>query len=341
MEALLATGLVGAFVYLFNSNKEEHYEPIENSPPNRVLKTVNQENEYRVNQYPVVNTDIKRANIQNIPAFPGDTKYSTGPLKTPFYDKSLEERLKGSQPVNLLDMSKRPLSDFKNNYFIPNKLKDTQNMSGTGVMMGNFDPSNYNMGADPSDVILRSNYGLAVADPTYMHKREVGPFFSPSDNATWIHGRPDIRPDLDRFKQDIKNNKHGEAPCEKVFYTGPGVGLDPSIPAAGGFNAGLNNRITPNNIFNYKVNQLPGTVISGKFFSSELPTALPGIGPDQNGNVYGVPNNKSNKTWITYEERPPVPLGISSIQGQESRPSIEVKSNNRSFTSGFGTLIPK
>jgi hypothetical protein len=235
-------------------------------------------------------------------------------------------------------MSKRPMKDFMNNNFVPNRFADTQNMNGTGVTTGNFNPDDYNMGGNPATLLERSSFGYAGTDPTYINKKEIGPMFSPSESAEYVYDRPDIRPDLDRYKQDL-NNKNMEAPCEKIM-TGPGISLDASIPAAGGFNAGLNNRVTPNNVFNYSVNQLPGQVIKGKYYSSELPTALPGIGKDVDGNIYGVPNNKRNKTWINYDERPPIPSGISSVEGHSIRPQVEVKDNNRSIVHGFGTLVP-
>lgn len=325
MEGVLLAGVcIGSFL-LFN-NREDYSEIIEQTQSNL--------NNNRVNQHPVKNTDIKKQAFKSIPAFPDAVKYSTGQLKTP-----LENRLKQESKVDLLDMNKRTMSDFLNNNFIPNRNADTQNMNGTGVRTGNFLPEDYNIGGDPGQFMSRVDVGFGPGcDPTYMHKRVSGPRFSPSDNATWIHGRPDIRPEMDRFKMDIRN-KNYEKPCETIFYVGPGTGIDPSVPAAGGFNAGLNNRVTPNNIFNYKTNQLPGSVIKGKLYSSELPTANPGTGANMDGNLYGVPNNKKPQTFHMYDRRPPVASGISALEAQSLAPSIRIPDNNRSTSTGFGTLI--
>ena len=325
MEGVLLAGVcIGSFL-LFN-NREDYSEIIEQTQSNL--------NNNRVNQHPVKNTDIKKQAFKSIPAFPDAVKYSTGQLKTP-----LENRLKQESKVDLLDMNKRTMSDFLNNNFIPNRNADTQNMNGTGVRTGNFLPEDYNIGGDPGQFMSRVDVGFGPGcDPTYMHKRVSGPRFSPSDNATWIHGRPDIRPEMDRFKMDIRN-KNYEKPCETIFYVGPGTGIDPSVPAAGGFNAGLNNRVTPNNIFNYKTNQLPGSVIKGKLYSSELPTANPGTGANMDGNLYGVPNNKKPQTFHIYDRRPPVASGISALEAQSLAPSIRIPDNNRSTSTGFGTLI--
>jgi hypothetical protein len=326
MDALLLTGVcVGGFLIL-NNTKEKY----------TLEETEEKLNSHRANQYPVQNVDIMRNAIETIPAFPEPVNYSTGPLKTP-----LELKIKEDSNVDLLDMSKRPMRDFLNNNFIPNRNADTQNMNGTGVKMGNFRAEDYNMGGDPGQMMSRNDVGFGPGcDPTYMHKRESGPRFSPSENSQWIYGRPDIRPEQDRFKMDIRN-KNYESPCEKIFYVGPGTGIDPSISASGGFNAGLNNRVLPNNIFNYQTNQLPGSVVKGKLYSAELPTANPGYGTNLDGNIYGVPNNKKPPTFWAYDQRPPVASGISALEAQTLPTSIKVPDNNRStINTGFGTLVP-
>lgn len=325
MEGLLLAGVCIGSIVLFK-NRENFSEIIE--------QTEEKLNNNRLDRYPVKHTNIMNNAYQTIPAFPEPVNYSTGPLKTP-----LETKIRDDSKIDLLDMNKRPMSDFLNNNFIPNRKADTQNMNGTGVRNGNFLSSDYNMGGDPGQLMSRVDVGFGPGcDPTYMHKRASGPRFSPNETSAWIHGKPDIRPELDRIKMDIRNKQY-ESPCEKIFYVGPGTGLDPSISAAGGFNAGLNNRVTPNNIFNYKTNQLPGSVIKGKLFSAELPTANPGTGTALDGNLYGVPNNKKPQTFYTYETRPPVATGTSALEAQSLAPSIRVPDNNRVTSVGFGTLV--
>lgn len=324
MELVIATVCIGG-MYLMN-NKEK-FTSIED--------TVDKLNKKPVNQFPVHNTNIMNNAIQTVPAFPNGVNYSTGPLKTP-----LENRLNNNdKPLDdRLDMNKRPMGDFLNNHFIPNRSGDTQNMNGTGVRMGNFLAEEYTMGGDPGQLMCRMDlaYGPGC-DPTYMNKRASGPRFSPYESVAQIYGSPDIRPDLDRFKQDISRNRNKESPIEKVYYVGPGIGLSPDIAASGGYNAGLDNRIVPNNISNYRANQLSGGVIKGKM-PTELPTALPGIGKDVNGDIYGVPNNKKPPTfWV--EDKPTTKYGISAIQANIMPASIRVPDNNK-VNGGFGTLIP-
>ena len=325
MELVIATVCIGGMYLLKN---KENFTSIED--------TIDKLNKKPINQFPVQNTDIMRNAIQTVPAFPRGVDYSTGPLKTP-----LENRLNNNKkPLDeLLDMNKRSMNDFLNNNFIPNRNADTQNMNGTGVRNGNFIADDYNMGGDPGHLMSRMDTGFGPgSDPNYMNKRASGPRFSPHESATQIYGSPDIRPDLDRFRQDISRNRNKESPVEKVFYVGPGVGLRPDISASGGFNAGLNNRIVPNNIFAYKINQLEGRVISGKV-SNDLPTALPGVGEDINGDIYGVPNNKKVPTfWV--QDKPTTPYGISAIEANIMPGRIRVSQNNK-INGGFGTLIPK
>ena len=350
MDTLLLAGVcIGGFLIAKKDKKENFTESHENGSrtyttgyklddKQDIKKTIEEvptfRDEYRIDQYPIKNRQAMENSMRNVPAFPQGVNYSTGPLKTP-----LETKLNKESKIDLLDMSKRPMSDFLNNNFIPNRKADTQNMNGTGIKNGNFLPEQYNMGGDPGQLMSRTDTGFGPgADPTYMHKRASGPRFSPNESAQWVHGKPDIRPDLDRFKMDIRNKQY-ESPCEKVFYVGPGVGLDPSISASGGFNAGLNNRIIPNNIFNYNSNQLPGKVVQGKLYSAELPTANPGSGTNMKGEIYGVPNNKKPKTFWSYDDRPPVESGQSALLGNHVSPKITLPNNNRAITSGFGPLI--
>ena len=323
MDTVLTIGVLTGIYFLFN--KRENYDNIDNKISGKI------------NQEPVKTTQAMMDGYNTVPAFPQPVGYSLGKLGTPM--STLEDRLAKSDEPNLLDLNKRPMSDFLNNNFIPNRNRDTQNMIGTGVYNGNFLPDKYNTGGDPAQLLSRRELGFSTdTDPTFKHKVESGPRFSPAETTTWVHGTPDIRPDLDRFKQDINRNKNYEKPTETVFYVGPGVGLDPSVPASGGFNAGLMNRVTPNNVLSHNINQLPGGVIKGKM-PTELPTANPGFGPGIDGNQYGVPNNKKPKTYITYDERPPLPLGISSLEAQKKYPNMPDREPTKAATYGFGTLV--
>ncbi len=198
---------------------------------------------------------------------------------------------------NLLEMKKRPITDFYHNNMVPYAKKFTQNMAGTGVAEGNYiDGKDVNSGFDntnPNQTIFSTYTGV---DDTYLHKRETGPFFSPAEQQTdWQGGSmPLFRPDMDRFKSSLNNLKNDQAPVEKIMV-GKGLNLDPSIPASGGFHDYT--RILPNNVDNYKANQLSGRVITGKVASATLPTSYPGVGGSLNKTTIGVPKNKPPTFW--------------------------------------------
>lgn len=224
--------------------------------------------------------------------------------------------------VDLLDMNNRSLEDFKNNYFIPNTLKNTQNMVGTGVQngfltgysTGQLKPNTDQFGNDNETAFLpvlnKLNY---TGDETYMHKRESGPLFTPAEQADrFVQGTPLIRPDLDRFKQNMRF-KPDEVPFQPV-RVGPGLNLDPSKVAEGGFNAGLQNRIMPTNLFNYESNQLDTGINVGKHYSVEMPSSLPGnVDVCKNNKTvkYGVPQKKPDTFW-TDKRLPPAPYGSAN-----------------------------
>jgi hypothetical protein len=157
----------------------------------------------------------------------------------------------------------------------------------------------------------RMNY---TNDRTFSHKRESGPLFSPSEQQVgWVNGAPLTRPDLDRYAQDFRY-KNDEVPFEPL-RVGPGIGIGTELAAQGGFNAGLENRILPSNLFNYNTNSLPGRTVIGKPVSTEMPSSHPGAGIDPTGQTYGVPQYKQDTFW-EQERLPPLPSGAHHLQAQ-------------------------
>ena len=204
----------------------------------------------------------------------------------------------------LLDLKERPLTDFVHNNMVPfygSNVK--QNMAGTGVASGSYiDGSNVpgnvtgiNTGFDYSSPFQTQLATFTGNDDTYLHKREVGPMFSPAEQQTgWVNGMPLFRPDMDRYTQGLSNIRNDLRPVEPIMV-GPGLALDPSIPASGGFHEMT--RILPNNVNDYKANQLPGQVITGKYFSAGLPTSYPGIGLEGDKEAPGITKNRPNSFW--------------------------------------------
>jgi hypothetical protein len=205
----------------------------------------------------------------------------------------------------LLDLKERPLTDFYHNNMVPFYRGNSthQNMAGTGVASGSYiDGSNVpgnitgvNSGFDYTTPYKSNLATFTGLDDTYLHKREVGPMFSPAEQQTgWVYGSPLFRPDMDRYTQGLSQIRNDLSPVEKEMI-GPGLNLDPSIPATGGFHDFT--RILPNNVNDYKANQLPGQVIEGKLYSAGLPSSYPGIGIAGNKVAPGVTKNKPNSFW--------------------------------------------
>jgi hypothetical protein len=197
----------------------------------------------------------------------------------------------------LLDLKERPLTDFYHANMVPfygSNVK--QNMAGTGVASGSYiDGSGVNSGFDDSTPFQTQLGTYTGMDDTYLHKREVGPMFSPAEQQTnWVNGMPLFRPDIDRYTQGLSNIRNDLRPVESE-QIGPGLNLDPKIPASGGFHDFT--RILPNNVNNYKANQLPGQVITGKYFSTGLPTSYPGVGVSGDKEAPGVVKNRPNSFW--------------------------------------------
>jgi len=177
----------------------------------------------------------------------------------------------------LLNIKNRPVSQFSHNNMVPFLKKSTQNMFSTGVPQSfdKFDSMSSKQLNDCGQLLNTNGYAsetpqkqkldLYTGCPEmYMHKREVGPMFSPAEQQTsWVHGQPLFRPDLNRYEQSLKYRNH-ESPVEKQ-YVGPGLAIDYSQPAQGGFQQYT--RVMPNNVNAYRRNQHEGRVKSGAWFT--------------------------------------------------------------------------
>lgn len=203
---------------------------------------------------------------------------------------------------SLLDLKKRPISDFVHNNMVPFFGRSVkQNMASTGISSGNYtDGVEVNSGFDytiPNQTLVATYTGM---DDTYMNKRETGPFFSPAEQQTgWVYGTPLFRPDKSQYEQSLNNIRNDLKPIESQ-QIGPGLSLDPTVPASGGFHDFT--RILPNNVSDYKANQLENRVIVGKHFSSALPESYPGVGVSKEMNpnqtrAPGIKKNRPNSFW--------------------------------------------
>lgn len=193
----------------------------------------------------------------------------------------------------LTDIENRPVEQFSHNNMVPfYGPKLTQNMSSTGVSQAGDNNTCKGVVNGFADVTPYRDklQTFTGCDEMYMHKRETPRMFSPSEQTTgWVFGSPAIRPDLDRYKTSVWR-RNNETPVEKQ-RVGPGIGLDYSVPAAGGFQQFT--RILPNNVSDYKANQLEGRVKGGKWFT-EHPTSQ---------YIHGVKKDKPD-LYMTQARRP-------------------------------------
>jgi hypothetical protein len=199
----------------------------------------------------------------------------------------------------LLDIANRPVSQFSHNNMVPNYgSKLTQNMYSTGVPQAgdNNECEGMVTGFDDRTPYRSKLETFTGTDEMWMHKRETGPMFSPAEQQTgWVFGSPGIRPDLDRYKGDIWKRSN-ESPVEKV-NVGPGIGIDYTVPAQGGFQQFT--RLMPNNVNDYKANQLEGRVNTGAW----------GISHPTSQYINGVDKNTADLT-ITQARRPTMATGF-------------------------------
>jgi len=208
--------------------------------------------------------------------------------------------------VNLIDnFNKRPIADFTHNNMVPFfGAKVTQSMAGTGVASGDYtDGVTVDSGFDKTTPNQSKLAMFTGVDDTYLSKREVGPMYSPAEQQTnWVY-KPLFREDVSQYTQSL-HVRNDLRPVEPI-QVGRGLNLDPSIPAAGGFHEFT--RVMPNNVTDYKANQLENRVNAGKWVSGgNLPESYPGIGTgplasnpnSQKGRqAPGVPNNRAPRDW--------------------------------------------
>lgn len=83
----------------------------------------------------------------------------------------------------------------------------------------------------------------------------------PVKDLTNIYGTT-FQPDIQRYQHYMTSGKnHNVSPVEKQ-YVGPGLGIDPSQVADGGFHSTF--RILPDNVNGYRKNNFGGTVVHGR-----------------------------------------------------------------------------
>lgn len=138
-----------------------------------------------------------------------------------------------------------------------------QHMASESTVPVNFRPfftseKSQNTNDDFKDRRLGTFTGINNVD---YHKKQEVRAAPPVKNLSNMNGVT-FQPDMERYKHYTAScRNHNVAPVEKQ-YVGPGLGIDPSVPAEGGFHQAF--RILPDNVNGYRKNTFGGDVIHGK-----------------------------------------------------------------------------
>lgn len=340
MELGILAGVAGIGYLLNQRNRDNEFTENNHMPLQEYLRQHPQQQQLAQNHnygyynsyadsYPLYNPEYVKHQQKVLSGLPKMNKSKSDNKRQKEFKKHLEppqENFSNFIPSNdptsemLLDLKDRPITDFYHNNMVPFYRGDgtKQNMAGTGVASGSYVdgsdvPGNItgiNSGFDYTTPFQDKLNNFTGNDDTYLHKRETGPMFSPAEQQTGnVYGTPLFRPDMDRYTQGLSQTRNDLRPVEPEMV-GPGLNLDPSIPASGGFHDFT--RILPNNVNDYKANQLPGQVIMGKYYSAGLPESYPGIGV--NGEeAPGIAKNKPNSFWD--QSRYPTMTTKAAFQG--------------------------
>ena len=120
--------------------------------------------------------------------------------------------------------------------------------------------------------------------------------------------------------------KTNEQPIEKI-HVGPGLSLGTEVPAAGGFQQYT--RVVPDNISDYKANQLPGQVAGGKWLYSNAPVSQ-----------QPVMKNRPNSFYSMCQYGPMPRGGVYTAESTRPDYSVVLKNQNREVINyGFGTPL--
>ena len=121
----------------------------------------------------------------------------------------------------------------------------------------------------------------------------------------------------------FKTNEH---PVERI-NVGRGISIGTEVPAAGGFQQYT--RVVPDNISDYKRNQLPGTVAGGKWVYSNAPQSQ-----------QPVMKNRPNGFYSLCQYGPMPSRGVVTAEMTRPDYSVVLKNQNREFINyGFGTPL--
>lgn len=161
-----------------------------------------------------------------------------------------------------------------------------------------------------------------TSDVVFSHKRECENMFKPQKNLTNINGSQLLLNETnrsDRYTTSVTNQMHNVAPAPKE-YVGPGLNIDSSQPATGGFHDTF--RILPDNIGGYKKNSFGGRVVSGK-----------GVTTNRTAPV-AIQDNEKPERFFTEEQRPAA-AGRAQHTAIASRGQYDINPTSRGVANEF------
>jgi len=142
---------------------------------------------------------------------------------------------------------------------------------------------------------------------TYKHKREADTMFGMTPqgrvSSSGTVGNAPGDADLAKSRSITARTHNNVLPAEQI-RVGPGLGVGPEVAATGGFQQFY--RQMPLNINEYKLNTLPGGVVSGG-------TTMGGKGEIQQISLI---NHNPGALVIPYDERPPLATPNGAILGR-------------------------
>jgi len=168
------------------------------------------------------------------------------------------------------------------------------------------------------------------------NKTETLNFFTPEERITGYgyqygqsgKGGPGFEISRQKEIEELRSTlrfKTNEQPIEKI-QVGRGLSIGSEVPAAGGFQQYT--RIVPDNISDYKANQLPGTVAGGKWMNNAPTSQEP------------VMKNRPNGFYSLCQYGPMPYGGVYTAEMTRPDYAVVLKNQNREFINyGFGAPL--
>jgi len=318
----------------FLQPKKESFTPVYLDSEQNYKYNTSQLEQNNVNRFSPIE---KPNNIQTGYNNPYLTQWNENQKYSPIAPQNTEQNfIKNNSLYNKQTINGVPLKDYYEKY--------TKDVLNNGTWFLNKDmPQDTKQYLDDSQVQQRMEEitGLRQErDRTTLGKpvkTEVLNMFTPEERITGYgyqygqsgKGGPGFEISRQKELEEMKSTlrfKTNEQPIEKI-QVGPGISINSEIPAAGGFQQYT--RIVPDNISDYKANQLPGQVAGGKWLYSNAPQSQ-----------QPVMKNRPNGFYSLCQYGPMPYGGVTLAESTRPDYTVVLKNQNREFINyGFGTPL--